>query len=118
MTPSVSQMAGNDSAARIPPSAGPTDMPRFTAARCSANAGLVNSGGTDSLTAVMFAGRNDSLASDQQTVSATTAGKVETSGNRHMKTPARVRDSVITRRVPRKSQRRPEVGAAIRATAP
>ena len=58
VAPSTMKSAGHETAARKPPTAGPTLIPRFTASRWRANAALRWSGAARCETTLRLAGRN------------------------------------------------------------
>jgi len=73
--PSTTKISGNETSARNPPTAGPMLMPRLIASRFNAIAALRCSGGADSVSPAIVAGRTASATTPHGNVSARMTSK-------------------------------------------
>jgi hypothetical protein len=118
VAPLTKKSQAKETAARNPPTAGPTLIPRLIASRFSANPAFLCSGRTRSPKIVRLAGRNASPRTDIVSVSAMTRARLLARGKTSITRPERSSDPRMIRIGPSRSDRSPEAGAATRAPAP
>ena len=118
VAPSTMKSAGHDTAARNPPTAGPTLIPRFTASRWRAKAALRWSGAARCEMTLRLAGRNISPVSAMRSVRPAIAGSPRASGTRRRRPPDATSAKRMSRTAPSVSARRPATGAMASEPAP
>ncbi len=118
VAPSTQNSIWNEWAARKPPSAGPTLIPRLIASRLSANACRCSSGGARSPTRASVAGRIASDTAESTAIPTSTWGMVRSSGSAQNPTPPSSSETVRMRCEPTRSARRPAKGEVSSETTP